>query len=609
MESILYRVKYLIYILFAFIVVSIPTANIMAEVIDDDPEAVSLYAKGKRLLKEENYYNASQIFLELAGRFSTSKNIDLFVFNRAKAELYLSEYNKAIASFSYYIRKFNNKIEYPYAYYFRGNAHYLKGNISQAIKDYIAAYGLSNNDKLSNQAKASLEASFKSARSINMGISDFQSIPQNKCCDLIKILADIQLERGEISKAKKLLDYCNLTFDPSQVSGETMERYKDSYEIAVVLPFTGELNNFAQNIFNGIVIAAEMFRENSGKNIKLSTYDTKGDPIEAGRIIGELSKSFETDACIGPLTSNEASVSSAALSCSSLPLIIPAATQAGLTRLSETSFQLSPNIELEGIRMAEYAIKNIQADSAVIITSTATEHLRMARAFSDRFKQLGGNIVVIEYYRPRDNDFGKIIRDIKTLLIGFDSEDDYYINPDGDTLIPEEIVASVDCLFLPGSPKQLRQLAQQLHFYSLTGSYLGSDGWSDESVMKLGDNITKGIVFSSPFLSTGSGDEYFSFAAQYDSHYGGKPNRLTNLGYDAMKLIAMAILDGNQSKESVAEFIKNITDYHGVSGFISFGEHRENMIMPLYKVELEQAIPLIKPNAVPTDNSNLEEQN
>ena len=601
--------KNFIYILVVFLIALTLTANLTAEVIDDDPEAVSLYAKGKRLLKEENYYNASQIFQELAGRFSNSKNIDLFVFNRAKAELYLSEYNKAIASFSYYIRKFNNKASYPYAYYFRGNAYYLKGNISQAIKDYISAYGLSINSKLSNQAKASLEASFKSASSINMGTNEFLTIPENKRCDLIKILADIQLERGEISKAKNLLDYCNLTFDPSQISGKTIDKFKNSYEIAVVLPFTGELNNFAKNIFNGVVIATEMLRKNSGKNIKLSTYDTKGDPIEAGRIIGELSKSFETDACIGPLTSNEASVSSAALSCTSLPLIIPAATQAGLTRLSETSFQLSPNIELEGIRMAEYAIKNIQADSAVIITSTSAEHLRMARAFSDRFEQLGGNIVVIEYYRPRDNDFGKIIRDIKALLIGFDLEDDYYINPDGDTLIPEEIVAHIDCLFLPGSPKQLRQLAQQLHFYSLTGFYLGSDGWSDESVMKLGDDITKGIVFSSPFLSTGSGDKYFSFAAQYDSRYGGKPNRLTCLGYDAMKLIAMAILDGNQSKESIAGFIKNVTGFYGVSGLISFGEHRENMIMPLYKVELEQAIPLVKPNAVPQDSSYIETQN
>ena len=97
---------------------------------------------------------------------------------------------------------------------------------------------------------------------------------------------------------------------------------------------------------------------------------------------------------------------------------VAAATEAGLTRLSESSFQLSPNVELQGVVMAEYAVFQLGADSAAILTSTASEHLRMARAFADRFTELGGTMVAVQYYRSRDKDFGPIVRDIKGMILG-----------------------------------------------------------------------------------------------------------------------------------------------------------------------------------------------
>ncbi len=583
--------------IFAVIVASV---TVSGEVINDDNEVVSLYARGKRMLRQGDFYEAKSVFEELTGRFSESKNIDLFIFNRAKAELYLDEYSKTIASFSYFIKRFRNSTELPYAYFFRGNGYYLNGDVNRSIKDYLEALALSKSDKLDQILIASINGAFKNAGSIGLMKKDFKDLPENKRCKIVKALAEIQILRGEFSKAEELLASCGESVDYSSLGNRT-EKLKDNYEIAFVLPFSGELNSFAQDIFNGGVIAAQMFRAETGKSLKLTPYDTKGDPIDAARIISEISRSFSTDAAVGPLTSEEAAVSSAVLNCGSLPLVIPAATQAGLTRLSETTFQLSPNIELEGIRMAEYAIRNVLADSAVIITSTNSDHLRMARAFSDRFEQLGGTILAIEYYRPRDNDFGKIIRDIKGMLIGYHPDSTYFITPDGDTLSTEEIIANVDCLFMPGSPSQLRQLAQQLHFYSLNGFYLGSDGWSDQSVLKLGERVTKGVVFPSPFLSSGSSEEYFTYAAMYDSRFKGQPTRLANLGFDAVRLISLAIKNGNHSKELISDYLKSIDNYDGSSGKISFGKNRENLEMPLFHIKLKQAIPLESPVSQPEE--------
>ena len=191
----------------------------------------------------------------------------------------------------------------------------------------------------------------------------------------------------------------------------------DNLEIAVLLPLSGELGSFGEDIFHGATVAAEQYRLESRGQVTLVPYDTKGYPVDAARLARDLAAG-NADAVVGPLTSEEAAVVSAALGCERIPLISPAATQAGLTQLSEGAFQLSPNIELQGVVAAEFAVLTRHADSAAIITPTSVDHLRMARAFAERFEALGGTIVATEYYRPRDRDFGQYLRDLKATLSG-----------------------------------------------------------------------------------------------------------------------------------------------------------------------------------------------
>lgn len=559
----------------------------------DPPEAVSLLAKGKRLLREGDWFQASKVFEELAGRYPNSENLDKYIFYRAKAKYYSGKFSEAVAGFTYFLSRFGDSKELPYIHFFLGNAYYRRGEVDNAAKSYLESYRLTDDKQLSDLVTASLQVAFKNASSISLGKADFELLPDEKRCPVIKLLADVLTDRGELTLAEQILSYCNENLDLTGDSDRRSGHVEGQIEIAIVLPFTGELHSFAEDIHNGAVAAAQLYRSEAAGSLKLTPYDTKGDPINAARIISELSRSH-TVAAIGPLTSEEAAVASASLSCSSLPMLVPAATQAGLTLLSGTSFQLSPSIELQGVRMAEYAIDGLQADSAAVITSTSTEHLRMVRAFSERFQQLGGAVIAVEYYRPRDKDFGPYIKDVKSILLGKHPDSIFFVNEDGDTLDPDGIPAHVDCLFLPGSPKQIRLLLPQINFYNLNGSYLGSDGWGDEAVLKLGDDITKGAIFPSPFLMDETSEEYLRFAAAYDARFGRQPNRLAMLGYDAVCLTTHAIRSDPRSREMLTEQLKKVQGYDGASGKISFGKNRGNIEMSLFRILSKQAVPLLQ---------------
>ncbi len=577
---------------FLIFIVIAPLLSLYGRSPIEPQEAVQDYARAQRLMRQSDWLGSAKIFEQLSGRYADSPSLDLFVFQHAKARYYLGEYNEAIAVFTHYLDRFGQNDEAPYAEFFLGNAYYRKGSINDAYSHYFNAYRKSKQDNLTRLASSSIVALLKNALSIEIDSQLFNELTDTKRCPLIKKLIPILTDRGETATANELGEICGLSVELSSRPNRRSQRGNNELEVAVVVPLSGDLQKFGEDIYNGAVIAADMTRQHDSRAISITPYDTKGDPIDAARIISDLANS-NTDAVIGPLTSEEAAVTSARLYREDLPLVIPAATQAGLTLLSESSFQLSPNIELEGIRMAEYAVETLEADTAAIITSTSTDYLRITRAFSNRFTELGGTILVVQYYRARDKDFGPHIRDIKGLILGAIKDSTFFINERGDTLDIDGLPVHLDCLFMPVPASQIRLLLPQVNFYQIKTSYLGTDSWGTNSLYRLGDNVTKNAVFPSAFLGTSQSERAIRFATAYDERYGHTPQRLSALGYDAMMLIVQASPSGRHSRKRLLEQLTQIKRYNGASGVIDFGENRENIEMPLFKITNGEALPLL----------------
>ena len=573
-------------VLIAALLLCLPLAVGYTETIDDEPEAVSAYARGKRLEREADWLGAARQFEELAGRFPGSPNLDLFVFNRAKSYYHFGDYGNAIAGFTNFISRFPDSYYAAHARYFLANMAYIRGSADLALREYITAYAESRDSRLNELILSSLQAALTNASQVRLSTADFAAVPVGRRCQLIEPLVETLRAQQHFATANRLATACGGEAVPAGGSGPSLAQ---EMSMAMLLPFSGELQSFGEDLYNGAVIAAELYRTETSRGLILEPYDTQGDPVNAARIVRQLQDS-PTALIVGPLTSSEAMVASATLACDPIPLIAPAATEAGLTRLSESSFQLSPNVELQGVVMAEYAAAELGADSAAILTSTASEHLRMARAFSERFTELGGTIVAIQYYRSRDKDFGPIVRDIKGMILGVQPDSVYFIDENADTLDFDVVPVHLDCLFMPGTSSQLRQLLPQVHFYNLNAVWLGSDGWGDQSIYSLEDRIVGGSVFPSPFLESELSEETIRFAALYDARYGERPNRLAKLGYDAVRLSTGAVRSGGITRQQLVERLAGITGWPGAAGTVTFGKSRENIAMPLYRIEAQRAI-------------------
>jgi len=221
--------------------------------IKDDPEAVSLYSKAKRNMREGNWISASRIFEELMGRFPSSPNVDLFLFSSAKSQYYFGEYSKAFTRFSSFTNRFPDSKYCAHAVFFIGNIHYLRGRTTRAVSAYLDAYAKSSDKSLTKLLTSSIVTAMVNAQFISLDERDFEFIERDRRCELIKTIADALPNENVPPSLKNIMSECGLkTADGNSGHSDNAD---DVLDIAAVLPLSGELQSFGEEIYRGALLA------------------------------------------------------------------------------------------------------------------------------------------------------------------------------------------------------------------------------------------------------------------------------------------------------------------------------------------------------------------
>jgi len=546
---------------------------------DDD----ALYDRAHRLLEKKQYSEAQQIFSQLSDFGGNIQMGPAYQYFSAKAGYYAGYLEESLKDFNHVINRYPHSTFVPYAYFFSGNIDCFLGKADHAAVAYFNTYKTSRNSKLDKLAVRSLQGLAEKVPTAVLENLAVSSIPAKKRCDLLVPLSQSLIKGNSFQSIRSLLSDCSSS-EAERLISQADLLLKQQIEVGILVPLSGELQKFGEAMLDGINLQLDKYRAETGRKITPVVYDTRGDEIEAARILRRMSAGGIA-AAIGPLTSNEAAVSSAVLACGDLPLIIPAASQSGLTELSSSCFQLLPNLAWQGRKMADFAMSQLGADTAAIFTPTTPENLRMARAFDTRFRELGGTIICTEYFRTKETDFGPYVKDLKSQIIGQLLDSIIFINNDGDTIEAEEVPVWLDCIYIPAEAAQLRMILPQIDFYNLNTTYLGGDGWGADLVYRLGDHVTKTCYFSSGRIESGSSEEAQQFMADFDIKYGRQPGHLETVGYDAMSLICLALKSGQYSRADINQHLTTIKGFVGASGKVTFGEKNENIELPVFKIE------------------------
>jgi len=312
-------------------------------------------------------------------------------------------------------------------------------------------------------------------------------------------------------------------------------------KIGANLPLTGEAGVYGQNVQKGMKLALD---ESEIKHkIKILFEDNKGNSkdavIVANKIVNEGVIAVIDDAISG--------ISLATISIytkSKVPLISTGSTSPALSGISPFFFRIWNSDEEEGKFAAESALNKLQRYSVVILYLNSDYGLGLKNVFEETFVSLGGKIV-------KTVAFDEGTRDYRATINKFKNE-------------------SYDLIYIIGYAHQTGLLVKSIREQKINKPILSTVATEDQKFIELAGDAAEGVIYV--FNKMPTGKSYNHFISAYKNKYNEKPQILTDVGYDAMKLILMAVKSGARTGIEVKEYLAKMDVYEGASGLIKFDE-------------------------------------
>ena len=272
--------------------------------------------------------------------------------------------------------------------------------------------------------------------------------------------------------------------------------------------------------------------------------------VETGSIADSATELVEKEnvvAILGPMFSSSAVKVGPIIN---IPVIV-GATGADVTNTGNDPrdflFLVANSNALQAKVMAGFVAKDLRNKTAAMIWQNGDVYSKgFVNAFDANFKELGGRIVANQIYEQGDTMFHGQLGIIKD--------------------------ANPDVLLLASFPPENPIIVKQAREMGIKSTFIGSDGWDDSLML---DVLEDNTPLENSYYCSISDELAVDFTDAYETMFKNQSIGIAPLGYDAMKLLAIAI-ENAQSTDPVMirDAVAAITDYQGATAISGFDGNR-----------------------------------
>ena len=351
----------------------------------------------------------------------------------------------------------------------------------------------------------------------------------------------------------------------------------DVVKIGVNYELSGAVATYGDASVKGIEMAVEEINAAGGidgKQIEIVKYDTKSEPAEATTLATKLITQDDVLTIIGPATSGSFKATIPVANQNEIPVISGSATADDVTvsngQLQEYAFRTCFSDSYQGTAMANFATKNRDAKTAVIIKDTSSDYAKgLADNFKATFEANGGTIVAEEGYAAGETNFNTILTRIKA--------------------------QDFEVIYMPGYYEEVGLAIKQARDLGINQPILGGDGFDSPVLLeKAGAAALNDVFYTNHYSSLDkSNTKVQEFIAAFNEKYGEDPNAFHALGYDTAYFVANAI--GNASEltgPAIKDAMANTKDFEGVTGTFSIDPETHEPIKAALVIELGDGVPV-----------------
>ncbi|MHC1743630.1 MAG: ABC transporter substrate-binding protein [Syntrophobacteraceae bacterium] len=328
-------------------------------------------------------------------------------------------------------------------------------------------------------------------------------------------------------------------------------------KLGILLARTGEASQVNALGFQAARYAAEEINRMGGvlaRRLELIEYDNESTVLGARKAAGQAVHDG-VSAVVGASWSSHSLAIASILQSARIPMVTPTATNPSVTRMGDFIFRACYSDELQGKLLAEFALGQLKAKTAVILTNVSSEYsLGLGRLFSERFVK-EGQVVLETDYMQSATDFRAILEKVQA--------------------------ANPDVIFVPSYPRDSAYIIRQARQMGIQATFVGADGW-DELMYEYTHGELEGSYHSEHWHPEVPDEKSRAFVERYSAKHKVFRAGLFALTYDSVHLIADAIRRAGSFKaEDIRTALARTTDFHGITGRIQFDENRDPLTKPL----------------------------
>ncbi|SEN38439.1 ABC transporter substrate-binding protein [Nitrosomonas marina] len=317
--------------------------------------------------------------------------------------------------------------------------------------------------------------------------------------------------------------------------------------IGAVLPMTGDAGTFGQNAARGIELAileANKSNLTDGHSIiKLAIEDSRGNAADALSAANKLIDVDHARFIVGDVTSAGTHAIIPVITRKKIPTISPSASDPALSGASLFFARVWPSDVYEAHVIATHAIEKNYSKIAIIYANT-DYGVGMMKAFHSNIPESISTVDI-----PVDRglvDFRPTLKRIQR--------------------------NNVNALFVVSYPEDAKRLLGQIEEMRIELPILATATFEDPMVAS--SPGAEKIVFASPVPPDDKNKTRATFINEYRENFETEPGVLSDTGYDAAMLLIRAMAaSGDQTPEKIIQFIRDLNNYQGASGIMSFDKN------------------------------------
>ena len=328
---------------------------------------------------------------------------------------------------------------------------------------------------------------------------------------------------------------------------------------------TGTTATFGQSTHHGVMLATEQLNAAGGvlgKKVRIIVEDDQSKPEEAATAVTKLISQDRVVAILGEVASSRSLAAAPIAQQNRIPMISPSSTNPQVTAVGDYIFRVCFIDPFQGLVMAKFAANSLKIKKVAILYDVKNDYsVGLRNVFSEKFKELGGQIAGEQSYSEGDSDFRAQLTQLKGL--------------------------GPEAIYVPGYYTEVATIARQSRDLGLKAPLLGGDGWDSPKLFEIGGAAIEGAYMSNHNSMEDPNPAIQKFVADYKAKHGGVPDALAALGYDAANVLFDAMKRaGSTEGPKVRDALATTRDFPGVTGSITMDKDR-NPIKPAVILQIK----------------------